>query len=138
MRSTADSVLQSPCGLWMKTRTNAHRLRRSCGEKGTVQILSEDENSMAASLKGRAHRPLPGQAFIVFLRSYIKEGFIIYYIECCRLHFRYNQGNENNKYRRERRQADYALSLGKFIQALEITLKIGSKHLLFQTRVREV
>ena len=93
---------------------------------------------MATSLKGRAPQPLPGQAFIIFLRSYIKEGFIIYYIECCCLHFRYNQGNENNKYRRERWQADYALSLGNFIQALEITLKIGSKQLLFQTRVREV
>ena len=50
------------------------------------------------------------------------------------LHIRYNQGN---KCRRERWRADYAPSLGKFIQALEITLKVGNKHLLFQTRVRE-
>ena len=90
------------------------------------------------SLRGRAHRPLPGEAFIVFLGSSIKERFIFYYIECYCLHFSYSQGNENNKCRRERWQADYALTLGKFTQALEITLKIGSKHLLFQTRVTEI
>ena len=35
---------------------------------------------MAASPKGRVPPPLPGQAFIVSLRSYIREGFIICYI----------------------------------------------------------
>ena len=99
-------------------------------------LLSMGEH-LGHSLKGRVPWPLPGQAFITFLGSYITEGFIIYYIECCCLHFRYNQGNENNKCRRERWRADYALSLGKFTQALEITLKIGNKHLLFQTRARE-
>ena len=87
--------------------------------------------------QGDSAQPLPGQAFTVSLGSYIKEGFIIYYIECCCLHFRYNQGNKNNKCRRGRGWADYALSLGKFIQALGITLKIGNKHVLFQTRARE-
>ena len=57
MWSAAEFVLQSPRGLWMKTRTNAHRLRRSCGEKGTVQILSEDESPMATYLKGIAPNP---------------------------------------------------------------------------------
>ena len=87
--------------------------------------------------QGDSAQPLPGQAFTVSLGSYIKEGFIIYYIECCCLHFRYNQGNKNNKCRRGRGWAEYALSLGKFIQALGITLKIGNKHVLFQTRARE-
>ena len=95
---------------------------------------------MAASLKGRVPWPLLSRGectdpcldrLLLFL-----SGFITYYIECCCLHFRYNQGNENNKCRRERWRADYAPSVGKFIQALEITLKIGNKH-LFQTRVRE-
>ena len=132
--------------LWLKTRTNAHRPQQSCGEKGMARyslkmrvlrpLLSRGEH-LGHSLKGRVLLPLPGQTFIVFLGSYIKEGFIIYYIECCCLHFRYNQGNENNTCRRERWRADYALSLGKFMQALEITLKIGNKHLLFQTRVRD-
>ena len=132
--------------LWLKTRTNAHRPQQSCGEKGMVRyslkmrvlqpLLSRGEH-LGHSLKGRVLLPLPGQTFIVFLGSYIKEGFIIYYKECCCLHFRYNQGNENNKCRRERRQADYASSLGKFTETLEITLKIGNRHLLFQTRVRE-
>ena len=37
----------------------------------------------------------------------------------------------------EGKGGELALSLGKFTQALEITLKIGNNHLLFQTRVRE-
>ena len=82
-----------------------HRPQQACGEKGTVRygtVLSEDESPVATSVKGRAPQPLPGQAFIVFLGSYIKEGFIIYYIEYGCLHFRYHQRNEHNKCRRER------------------------------------
>ena len=40
------------------------------------------------------------------ISSYIKEGVIMYYIEYCCLHFGYNQRDENNKCRRERRRAD--------------------------------
>ena len=75
-----------------------HRPQQACGEKGTVRygtVLSEDESPVATSVKGRAHWPLPGQAFIIFLGSNI-EGLIIYYIEYCCLQFRYNQRNENN------------------------------------------
>lgn len=49
-------------------REQMHGLQRSRGEKGTA-ILA------------RAHRPSPRRAFIVFLGSYIKEGFLIYYLE---------------------------------------------------------
>ena len=80
---------------------NKREDEQSCAEKGTAQLLSPDESLTAASPKGRAPRPLPGQALIVSLGSYIKEGVIIYYIACCGLHFRYNQGNENNQCRKE-------------------------------------
>ena len=74
-------------------------------------------------LPSRGERPDPVlERLLLFL-----SGLIIYYIECCCLHFRYNQGNENNKCKRERWRADYAPSLGKFIQALEITLKVGNE-----------
>ena len=141
----ADSVQQSLCVVG-EDETNAHRLQQSCGEKGKVRyslkmrvlrpLFSRGER-LGHSLKGTEPRALAAQAFIDFIGSYIKEGFIIYYIEYCCLHFRYNQRNENNKCRRERWRADYAPSLGKFTQALEITLKISNKHLLFQTRARE-
>ena len=112
----------------------------SCGEKGQYRyslkmrvlwLLLSREERLGHSLKGRVPRPCLDR-LLLFL-----SGFIIYYIECCCLHFGYNQGNENNKCRRERWWADYAPSVGKFIQALEITLKIGNKHLLFQTGARE-
>ena len=129
MSTVADSML------WLKTR-QMHSLQQACGEKGTGRD-SLKLRVLRPLSRGESARPLPGQAFIVFLRSYIKEGFIIYYIEYCCLHFRYNQRNENNKCRRERGRADYAPSLGKFTQALESTLKTGNKHVLFQTRARE-
>ena len=126
----AASVLQSLCGLWMKMRTNAHRLQKSCGEKLMVWY----------SLKMRVLQLLlsRGEHLLLFLDRLLLflSGLIISYIECCCLQFRNNQRNKNNKCRRERWWADYALSLEKFIQALEITLKMGNKHLLFQTRVR--
>ena len=68
------------------------RKRDSLKMRVLQPLLSRGEH-LGHSLKGRVPQPLPGQVFIVFLGSYIKEGFIIYYIECC-LHFRYNQGNE--------------------------------------------
>ena len=92
------------CVWWVKTK-QMHRLQQSCGEKGKVWY-SLKMRVLRPLSQGESARPLPGQAFIVFLGFYIKEGFIIYYIEYCYLHFRYNQRNENNKCRRERWRAD--------------------------------
>ena len=111
-------------------RTNAHRLQQSCGEKGTVWYPLKKRVLWLPLSRGECPDPCLDR-LLLFLSH-----LIIYYIECC-LHFRYNQGNKNNKCRRETWWADYALSLGKSIQALDITLKIGNKHLLFQTRARE-
>ena len=93
--------------------------------------FSQGESTLATLSRGEHANPCLDR-LLLFL-----SGLIIYDIECCCLHFRYNQEHKNNKCRRESWRADYAPSLGKFIQALEITLKIVNKHLLFQTRLRE-
>ena len=93
--------------------------------------FSQGESTLATLSRGEHANPCLDR-LLLFL-----SGLIIYDIECCCLHFRYNQEHKNNKCRRESWRADYAPSLGKIIQALEITLKIVNKHLLFQTRLRE-
>ena len=48
--------------LWLQW-TNAHRLQKSCGEKGAAWPLSKWERGW----EGQRAWPLPGQAFIAFL-----------------------------------------------------------------------
>ena len=117
-----------------QTRTVWWRKRDGTGTLLWWQSYShfaQGDSTLSTLSRGEHPNPCLGRLSLFFL------GPIIYYIECCCPHFRYNQGNENKKCRWERWWANYAPSLGKFIQALEITLKIGNKHLLFQTRVRE-
>ena len=94
---------ESACCDWDENKCTDYS--RPVETKGRYGTLLKWE-SCGHFFKGRAHRPLPGQAFIVFPGSYIKEGFIIYYIEYGCLHFRYHQRNEHNKCRRERWWAD--------------------------------
>ena len=55
--SEADPGQQDPVLWWQQTDT--HGLQKSCGEKGTARPLSKSEREPL--------KPLPGQAFIVFL-----------------------------------------------------------------------
>ena len=55
--SEADPGQQDPV-LW-RQQTDTHGLQKSCGEKGTARPLSKSEREPL--------KPLPGQAFIVFL-----------------------------------------------------------------------
>jgi hypothetical protein len=93
-------------------------------------LLSQGESACGASATpSSGEHTLPRQAFIVFLRSYIIERFIIYYIEQFCLHSSYNQGNKNSM-QRGMAISSLAVSLGELTQALEVTLKINNIHLL--------
>ena len=127
--TVADPGQQSLCVV-AEVRTNAQTIAVLWRKRDGV-VLSQDESPMAILSRGECPNPCLDRLLLFF------SGLIIYYIECCCLHFRYHQAKENTKCRRERWRANCAPSLGKFIQALEITLKIGNKHLLFQTRARE-
>ena len=72
-----------------------HRLQQSCGEKGMVWYSLKMRVLWPLLSRGEHTNPCLGALF-VFLSSYTKEGFIIYYIEYCCLHFRYKEINITN------------------------------------------
>ena len=130
--------------LWLKTRTNAHRPQQSCGEKGMVRyslkmrvlrpLLSRGER-LGHSSWGERPNPCLDRLLLFFSDLTSKKDLlsitqnVVFYI--------LGTIKEMKIINAEGKGGELALSLGKFTQALEITLKIGNNHLLFQTRVRE-
>ena len=128
--------------LWLQW-TNSHRLRKSCGEKGTARPLSEWERA-----RGPDSARTPARTGFYCFSGYITSRMVlIYYAQLCRrwLPFTDNKGKNVANYFKEKdalqMQGEKWLNwlhsiLGRFSTDFR-KLKILSKHLLSQSRVRE-
>ena len=131
--------------LWQQW-TNTQGLQKSCGEKGWHGHSKWERRQEGQREPKRAH-PLPGQAFIAFLGTLHQgQSSLTYYaqVHCRWLPFTDNKGKNAANYFKEKDVTDQGGKwwnrlhsiLGRFSTDFR-KLKILSKHLLPQSRVRE-
>ena len=131
--------------LWQQW-TNSRRLQKSCGKKGKARPLSKWERGREGQREHKRAWPLPGQAFIAFLgilhrgwSSFTMHRFTVddYLLQITK---RKNVAN----YFKEKDITDQEGKWWNWLHSILVRfstdfrkLKILSKHLLPQSRVRE-
>ena len=127
--------------LWLQW-TNSHRLRKSCGEKGTARPLSEWERA-----RGPDSARTPARTGFYCFSGYITSRMVLIYyaqVHCRWLLFTDNKGKNVANYFKEKDVTDQGEKwlnclhsiLGGFSRDFR-KLKILSKHLLPKFKVRE-